>query len=62
MDSRWADSTDEEDAGFDAPVEPSEDAVAPQDVSVCSRSLTDRNNLVDEERLSELSQSWNVDQ
>lgn len=35
MDSRWADTTDEEDAGLDArgPVEPSADAVTPQEVS-----------------------------
>ena len=37
MDSRWADTTDEEDAGLDIPVEPSEDAVAPQEVSALTR-------------------------
>lgn len=39
MDSRWADTTDEEDAGFDAIIEPSEDAVAPQEVSDCTSDV-----------------------
>lgn len=48
MDSRWADSTDEEDADLDAPVELSEDAIAPQEVSDLGfATFADRNACLD---------------